>query len=134
MQENVVPLITVKLQNEQKQQQFNVELKYKGKATGIVYTRRPLIDINLHQDDLFAEDVNIRMVVKDANGNVIGSPCDKFYDEVTQLVHIPSGVTQARQTISVNEEYAGDSIVVTALDANTNATLSTLKLNFENDL
>lgn len=134
LQENVVPMITVKLQDEQKQQQFNVEFMYKGNATGTVYTRRPLIDIHLHQEDLFADDVNFRMVVKDANGNVIGAPCDKFYDEVTQLVHIPSGVTQARQTISINEEYEGDSIVVTALDANTNATLSTLKLNFENDL
>lgn len=134
LQENVVPLITVKLQNKQKQQQFKVELKYKGNVTGTVYTCRPLIDINLHQDDLFADDVNIRMIIKDESGNVIGSPCDKFYDEVTQLVHIPSGVTQARQTISINEDFEGDSIVVTALDANTNATLSTLKLNFENDL
>lgn len=134
LQENVVPLIKVQLQENRRTQNFKIELKYKGNTVGTVYTRRPLIDINIHQDDLFADAVNIRMVVKDENENVIGCPCDKFYDEVTQLVHIPSGVTQARQTISINEEYEGDSIVITALDANTNATLSTLKLNFENDL
>lgn len=134
LQENVVPQIVVKLQEERRHQSFRVDLKYKGNTKGTVYTRRPLIDIHIHQNDLFADAVALRMTIKDKNENVIGQPCEKFYDEVTQTLHIPSGVTQARQTICVDEEYEGDSIVVSVLDAETNVSLSTLCLNFENDL
>lgn len=110
-----------------------MELKYKGNTVGMVYTRRPLIDIDIHQDDLFADAVNIRLTMANPEGKLIGQPNGKFYDEVTQIVQIPSGVTQYRQPMVIDEDFEGDSIVVTALDANTNATLSTLKLNFEND-
>ena len=134
LQENVVPVITVQLQNKQKKQKYSVELKYKGNTSGTVYTCRPLIDINIHQDDLFADGVNIRLIVADGEGYAIGAPSGKFYDDVTQTAQIPSGVTQYRQPIVIDEEYGGDSIVVSALDADTHATLSTLKLNFENDL
>lgn len=134
LQENVVSEIVVQLQEERQLHSMAVKLEYKGKSTGTVYTRRPLIDLNIHQEDLFASDVNLRMIVKDKDGNVIGQPCDKFYDEVTQMVHIPSGVTQARQTICINEDYKGDNIVVSVLDAETNVMLSSLCLNFENDL
>lgn len=134
LQENVVPQIVVQLQEERQRQSFKVDLKYKGNAGGTVYTRRPLIDIHIHQDDLFADAVVLRMTIKDKNGSVIGQPCEKFYDDVTQTLHIPSGVTQARQTICIDEEYEGDNIVVSVLNAETNVSLSTLCLNFENDL
>lgn len=133
LQENVVPVITVQLREERKKQNFMLELKYKGNTVGTVYTRRPLIDINIHQDDLFADAVNVRLMMKNTEGKVVGQPNGKFYDEVTQMVQIPSGVTQYRQPMVIDEDFEGDSIIVTALDSNTNATLSTLKLNFEND-
>ena len=82
----------------------------------------------------FADGVNIRLIVSDGEGHAIGAPSGKFYDDVTQTAQIPSGVTQYRQPIVIDEEYGGDRIVVSALDADTHATLSTLKLNFENDL
>ena len=133
LQENVVPMITVKLQEEKKQQSFHVELKYKGKTDGTVYSRRPMIDINTTFSDLFADDVNIKLVISGDNGVVIGKPEGKFYNDVTELVDIPSGATAIRQPISIEDEYYGSSIIITALHPETNATLSTLKLNFEND-
>ena len=133
LQENVVPMITVKLQEEKKQQTFHVELKYKGKTDGTVYSRRPMIDINTTFSDLFADDVNIKLVISGDNSVVIGKPEGKFYNDVTELVDIPSGATAIRQPISIEDEYSGSCIIITALHPETNATLSTLKLNFEND-
>ena len=133
LQENVVPMITVKLQEEKKQQSFHVELNYKGKTDGTVYSRRPMIDINTTFSDLFADDVNIKLVISGDNGVVIGKPEGKFYNDVTELVDIPSGATAIRQPISIEDEYYGSSITITALHPETNATLSILKLNFEND-
>jgi len=133
LQENVVPMITVRLQEEKKQQAFHVELFYKGKTEGTVYNRRPLIDINTAFSDLFADDVNIKLIIAGETGAVIGKPEGKFYNEVTELVDIPSGATSIRQPISIEDDYHGNSITITALHPETNATLSTLKLNFEND-
>lgn len=133
LQENVVPLINIQLQEERTRNQFKLELKYKDKTSGTIYTRRPVIDINVYTEQLFSDDVNIRITVQDANGNKVGEPTEKLYNDLTQTVVIPSGVTKARQTIVIDDEYTGDSIIITALDADTNATLSTLKLNFEND-
>ena len=133
LQENVVPMITVRLQEERKQQAFHVDLFYKGKTEGTVYNRRPLIDINTTFSDLFADDVNIKLVIIGETGTVIGKPEGKFYNDVTELVDIPSGATSIRQPISIEDDYHGNSITITALHPETNATLSTLKLNFEND-
>jgi hypothetical protein len=133
LQENVVPIITVKLQEEKKQQAFHVDLLYKGKTEGTVYSRRPIIDINTTFSDLFADDINIKLVISGDNGAIIGKPEGKFYNDVTELVDIPSGATAIRQPISIEDDYHGNSITITALHPETNATLSTLKLNFEND-
>ena len=101
---------------------------------GTVYSRRPVIDINLYFDDLFAEDVNIRLKIVGDSGIVIGKPEEsKFYNNVTELVNLPAGVSKVRQPISIDDEYVGTSVMVTALDAETNVTLSTLKLDFENN-
>ena len=133
LQENVVPMITIKLQEEKKQQSFHVELLYKGKTDGTVYSRRPIIDINTTFSDLFADDVNIKLVISGSNGKEIGKPEGKFYNDVTELIDIPSGATAIRQPISIIDDYHGSEIALTALNPETNVTLSTLKLNFEND-
>ena len=133
LQENVVPLITVKLQEEKRQQTFMINLLYKDKAEGTVYSRRPIIDINTHFSDIFADDVNIKIVITGNDGNTIGKPEGKFFNDVTELIDIPSGATKIRQPISIDDDYHGNTITITALHPETNATLSTLKLNFEND-
>lgn len=133
LQENVVPIIKVKLQEERTRQSFQVTLSYKGKNSGIIFSRRPLIDINTAFENLFADDVIIKLKITGDNDSVIGEPEDRFYDNVTGLIRIPSGATTIRQLINIQDEYHGNTITITALDAETNATLSTLRLNFEND-
>ena len=133
LQENVVPIITVKLQEDKKRQSFQVTLSYKGKNGGTIFSRRPLIDINTTFADLFADDVIMKLKVTGDNDSEIGEAEDRFYDSVTGLIRIPSGATNVRQLINIRDEYHGNTVTITALDAETNATLSTLRLNFEND-
>lgn len=133
LQENVVPIITVKLQEDKKRQSFQVTLSYKCKNGGTIFSRRPLIDINTTFADLFADDVIMKLKVTGDNDSEIGEAEDRFYDSVTGLIRIPSGATNVRQLINIRDEYHGNTVTITALDAETNATLSTLRLNFEND-
>jgi hypothetical protein len=133
LQENVVPIISIKLQEEKDRQIFKISLTYKDKTDGTIYSRRPVIDINASYADLFAEDINIRIRVTGDDGNVIGRPEGKFYNDVTELINIPSDATKIRQPISIDDEYYGHDITLAALDADTNETLSILKLNFENN-
>ena len=133
LQENVVPMITIRLQDEKKRQVFDVSILYKKQNSGTVYTRRPIIDIKTAFSDLFADDVNIRMLVTGDDGKVIGHPEGKFYNDVTELIDIPSGASEIRQPVSIDDDYCGHTITITALDVETNTTLSTLRLNFEND-
>ena len=134
LQENVVPQISIRLQEEKEQKTFTVELAYKGKKTGTVYSRRPLIDINTAFAELFADDLQIALLVTDENGNSIGRPEGKFYNELTEQIDIPDNVVQLRQPLSIDDGYNGNIVVIKALDVNTNATLSEIKLNFENEL
>ena len=50
------------------------------------------------------------------------------------LIDIPAGATQLRQPFSIEDDYNGNIVKVKALDASTHATLSEIKLNFENEL
>lgn len=133
LQENIVPIITVKLQEEKQRQQYRVSLTYKDKTEGTVYMHRPIIDVNTVFSDLFADDVNIRITVVGDDGSSIGRPEGKFYNDVTELVDIPADAAKIRQPISIDDDYNGHTITVTAFDAETNATLSVLKLNFESE-
>ena len=82
---------------------------------------------------MFADDVIMKLKVTGDNDSEIGEAEDRFYDSVTGLIRIPSGATNVRQLINIRDEYHGNTVTITALDAETNATLSTLRLNFEND-
>lgn len=134
LQENVVPQITIRLQDEKKQNDYKVNLAYKGQQSGTIYTLRPLIDINTTFAELFAEDVHIILSVIDEQGNKIGVPEGRAYNELTEQIDIPSGKTYLRQPLNIDEDFNGKIIVVKALDASTQATLSEIKLNFEKDL
>lgn len=133
LQENVVPVITVKLQEEKQRQQYRVSLTYKDKNEGTVYMHRPIIDVNVAFSDLFANDVNIRITVVGDNGCPIGRPEGKFYNDVTELIDIPANANKIRQPISIDDNYNGHTITVTAFDAETNVRLSVLRLNFESE-
>lgn len=94
---------------------------------------RPIIDVNTAFSDLFADDVNIRITVVGDDDSSIGRPEGKFYNDVTELVDIPADATKIRQPISIDDDYNGHTITVTAFNAETNETLSVLRLNFESE-
>ena len=124
----------VKSKKESKEKsQFSLSLTYKGKTDGTIFTRRPIINIIAHFTNLFAEDVSIKLKVTGDNNQVIGTPEGMLYNDVTECIDISPSIEQCRQLICIDDEYQGSTVTITALDAETNATLSTLKLNFEND-
>jgi hypothetical protein len=133
LQENVVPIIKIDLQEKKEKSQFSLSLTYKGKTDGTIFTRRPIINIIAHFTNLFAEDVSIKLKVTGDNNQVIGTPEGMLYNDVTECIDISPSIEQCRQLICIDDEYQGNTVTITALDAETNATLSTLKLNFEND-
>ncbi len=133
LQENVVPIITIKLQEEKQRSSFNLQLKYKNKTDGTIFSRRPIINLNIAFSDLFADAVNVKLKITGDNNLEIGKPEGMLYNEVTECLNISSSLEQARQLICINDEYKGHTITITALDAETNVTLSVLSLNFEND-
>lgn len=129
LQENVVPLICIELQDNKKKQTYRISLNYKKDT---IRTYRPLIDIMAEFENLFFEDVSIKLKITDEKGNIIGkAETSSFLDELSQLIVIPSNCAKIRQPISIDEEYHGNIINITALDSETNMTLCNLKLNFE---
>ena len=56
LQENIVPMISVRLQEEKERHEFAIQLRYKDQMGGTVYSRRPIIDINIYFEDLFVDD------------------------------------------------------------------------------
>lgn len=131
LQENIVPVICIKLKEERPRDTFSVSLKYKGESSGTVRTLAPLIDISIISTNLFA-DVNMKLTITDALSRVIGEPASSaFYDDCTELLTVPAGTTSFRQKVIIEDDYEGSEIVVTAMDADTNATLAKLRLNFE---
>lgn len=134
LQENVVPIITVNLQDEKPPQKFEVELLYKEKKEGITYTRRPFIGIRIFTYNVFAENVRLKLQVTGDDGSIIGKPQGYYYNDMTGFIDIPEGESSAKQLVCINDTYQGSSIFFTALDAETNTTLSTLRINFENEI
>lgn len=132
LQENVVPIVSVKFKEDKPQETFSVALKYKGAMGGTVHALRPIIDVTIHSSSLFAGDVNFKIKVQDQNGNVIGQAVQSsFYDEATEIMHISAGTTACRQPIEIDENFDGNQFVVVALDTKTNVQLSRLVLNYD---
>lgn len=133
LQENIVPIITVKLQEEKKGAAFTLSMSYKGKTDGVIYSRRPIIDLHPAFSNLFAEILNIKLSIIGDNNEIIGYPEGMLYNSITECIEINPAIGNCRQLICIDDEYHGDNIVITAVNADTHETLSVLKLNFEND-
>ena len=133
LQEDIVPIVKVQLTKDIDRAKYNVSLTYKGAESGTVYTLRPGIEINVNFDDLFGSEVQVKMKVTDSQGDVVGEPLDSpFYNSVTKVITIPQNSMKIKQMIELKEGLSGQ-FTVTALDADTNATLSTITLNAEID-
>ena len=133
MQENIIPIVKIDISEPEKNVHFSLSMKYKGEEDAIIYIRRPKIDFSLAFDDLFGEEVKLKIIIADENGNIVGSPKESaFYNDTTQIMTIPDGTTSLGQFIEVFEDFNGK-FTVTALDPSTNATLAILKLETDID-
>ena len=133
LQENVVPVVKVKLSNDVERAKFDISLTYKGQNEGVVYIQRPLIEININFDELFGSDVQVKMDVKDTAGNEVGSVVESgFYNAVTKVISIPQNSMKVKQAIELNDGFRGD-FIVTVLNADTNITLDKIILTAEID-
>jgi hypothetical protein len=134
LQEDIVPILSIKLKNEQSKESVNVSLSYKGKTEGVVRVYRPQIEINIIGiESLFTPEMSLRLAVTDDNGQIAGYAVDStFYNSTSDTISIPSGCEKIKVPIQLRDDYQGN-VTITALDPDTNITMATLKLETELD-
>jgi hypothetical protein len=132
--ENVIPVLEVDLGNNEPEGKavVDVALLYRGGTTGVVTTRRPILDISVFGGDFFANDVVFRLEVRSVTsgetktvGEAASSP---HVDPATALVRLKTGQA-ARVPLRLDDDFVGP-FEVRAVDAETGVVYgSTLKLN-----
>lgn len=129
LQENVVPIVHVKLSKEKKDKKIaSYKLSYKGKDSGVVRIQRPLIGIIADSDTLFGDGIKVKMEVRSAHGTLAGEIVEsEYYDPHTGILTIPPS-EPIRQPIELIDGIIGD-IVITLLDPDSNVTLASMVLN-----
>lgn len=126
-QENVVPIVKVKLTKDSLKPHCKITLSYKGATSGEVYIQRPFIEINSEFDQLFG-DAYIKMDICDKAGNIVGEVVESAcYNDTTKILTIHPTSAKIKQPIELKEDYAGD-VVITIYDAETGKTLDALNL------
>ncbi len=127
-QENVVPVVRVKLTKDVEQSRCTITLTYKGATSGTIYVQRPFIEVNSEFYELFNTDVYVKMDIKDKAGNIIGEVVESsYYNDVAKILTIHPTTAKIKQPIELREDYAGD-VVITIYDAETGKTLDILNL------
>jgi hypothetical protein len=131
LEENIVPIVSVGLLKEHAEMPYQLTLSYKNNTVRVL---RPRIDFNLKfTDNILGEDLYLKLIVTDSGGKIVGHAVQSsFYDEVTEVMKIPQGSSQLRQTFEVEEGISGN-ITITALSAKTEATVATLELKTDLD-
>ncbi len=126
LQECVVPVMEVKLKGKAKAtQQTVVTLSYKKDAKAIT-SRRPIVELSVASDDLFAQ-TEILLEAHNEAGNVIGeAKIGGVVNAATRTVSLQSGDSQ-KVTIIMNDDFEG-AFIVKALNPNTLAEFTQLKL------
>ena len=121
--ENVIPVLEVDLANDEPagKSVVEIELRYRGESTGVVTTRRPMLDVSVFGGDLFACDVVFKLEVRStalkeekAVGEAASSP---HVDPATGLVRLKMGQA-ARVPIRLDDVFVG-AFQVRAVDAET---------------
>jgi len=126
LQECVVPVIEVKLKARTKvPQQAVVSLIYKKGAKAIT-SRRPVIELSVTSDDMFAQ-TEILLEAQNDNGEVIGeAKIGGAVNAATRTVSIQPGDSQ-KVTLVMDDDFEGG-FTIKALNPNTLAEFTQLKL------
>lgn len=126
LQECVVPVMEVKLKGKAKAtQQTVVTLSYKKDAKAIT-SRRPIVELSVTSDDLFAQ-TEILLEAHNEAGDVIGeAKIGGVVNAATRTVSLQPGDSQ-KVTIIMDDDFEG-AFIIKALNPNTLAEFTQLKL------
>jgi hypothetical protein len=121
IQECVIPALH--LHNERSAQSaepvWELRLSYRGKATGTITSRRPMIEIAAFSDDMFKQDITFNLIAITAAGEVVGTAASSDYtDKNTGYVTVQTGQS-AKIPLKLAEDFNG-SFEVRAQDPDTN--------------
>jgi hypothetical protein len=136
LQEAVTPVIEVDLgiQEAVGQSALDVQLRYRGESSGMVTTRRPVLDVSVFGGELFSSEVSFRLEARAKVGEkiaVVGEAASCAYvDPATGVVKVKAGQA-VKVPLRVIEDFAGW-MEVRAVDPETGATYGLpLKLKIE---
>ena len=126
LQECVVPVMEVRLKGKAKAtQQTVVTLSYKKDAKAIT-SRRPIVELSVTSDDLFAQ-TEILLEAHNEAGDVIGeAKIGGVVNAATRTVSLQPGDSQ-KVTIIMDDDFEG-AFIIKALNPNTLAEFTQLKL------
>ena len=136
LQEAVTPVIEVDLGNQEAavHATLDVQLRYRGEASGTVTTRRPVLDVSVFGGELFSSEVSFRLEARAKVGEketVVGEAASCAYvDPATGVVKLKAGQA-AKVPLRLVEDFTG-AMEVRAVDAETGLTYGLpLKLKAE---
>jgi len=98
---------------------WELRLGYRGKSSGIVTTRRPMIEIAAFSEDMFKQDITFNLIALDESGEAIGTAASgASTDKNTGYVTLETGQT-AKVPLKLDEAFNG-AFEVRAQDPDTN--------------
>ena len=121
IQECLIPALHVRSKRpvDEQEQSWELRVSYRGKSSGRVTTRRPMIEIAAFSEDMFQSDITFNLIAIDASGQVIGSAASSdFTDKNTGYITLQTGQT-AKIPLKLVEEFHG-AFEVRAQDPETN--------------
>ncbi len=131
-QESIVPALSIILKGKDSSGAatsggFDVNLTYKQGQSKKIMTRRPSIEVGVHQEGLFlGENVRFRLEAI-SKREVVGRPAPcQYVDPSTEFVQMPPK-TFAKLSLIMDEDFEGD-FDVRAVDPETGVELAKLKL------
>jgi len=127
LQENIVPVMVLTAHKSKKEKKVQVNITYKGKTTGAITTRRPLMEItSFLEGELGLEPISVRMEAIANNENVGKPGSDERVDEVSNLLEIIPGQAY-KIPLEMNPEFEG-SFEVRLSDPVTNKSYASITL------
>ena len=126
LQEIITPCLTYRPQKSKVKEEIQVNLTYKGKASGAITTLRPSLELATFGQSLFGDliDVQIEAISKD---KIVGYPApSESVNSTTGYVEIEQGASM-KFSLAMDEDFEGDFIVYAKSPA-TGLILSELKL------
>jgi hypothetical protein len=121
IQECVIPSLHIRSEpaDQPTGPSWELRLGYRGKSSGIITTRRPMIEVAAFSGDIFQQDISFNLIAISPSGEIVGAAASSdFTDKNTGYVSLRTGQT-AKIPLRLAEEFNG-SFEVRAQDTETN--------------